>query len=143
MSISTRIIKETDAPIITQLSGQLGYSITEEQTLKNIKTILEHKDHDAFVAEDDGQVIGWIGVMQSITLESYPHCEVKGLVIDDAYRHKGIGKLLLEKAKEWGRSRGNSKLRLRCNAKRLETHLFYEHLGFKETKMQKQYEIGI
>jgi hypothetical protein len=42
-----------------------------------------------------------------------------------------------------GKEKGNDKLRLRCNIKRTETHLFYQRLGFKEAKQQKVFEIEI
>jgi len=49
----------------------------------------------------------------------------------------GIGKLLVDKVKQWAREKNNSKIGLRCNVKRTEAHLFYEHLGFIEVKQQK------
>jgi GNAT superfamily N-acetyltransferase len=63
--------------------------------------------------------------------------------VNNLYRKKGIGKMLIEKAADWGREKGNKKLRLRCNVKRAEAHLFYQHLNFKESKQQKVFEIDI
>ena len=68
-----------------------------------------------------------------------PHCEINGLVIDEKYRGKGVGKLLIEKVKQWAKEKGNDTLSLHCNVKRTGAHLFYEHLGFKEIKQQKNY----
>jgi GNAT superfamily N-acetyltransferase len=65
------------------------------------------------------------------------------LVIDQYYRGKGIGKMLIEQAKQWAKEKGNNKLKLRCNVKRTETHLFYQHLDFMETKEQKTFELNI
>jgi GNAT superfamily N-acetyltransferase len=89
------------------------------------------------------QVIGWVGVAQAFQIESAPFCEIRGLVVHDEYRHHGVGKMLIEKAKSWGREKGNDKLRLRCNAKRTEAHLFYQRLRFTEIKQQKVFEIEI
>src|SRR5436190_15528512 len=104
---------------------------------------ISNKDHDAFVAVHNDEVIGWIGLTYSFSLESPPHCEIRGLVVSDKYRGQGIGRKLIERTKQWAKEKGVDKLRLRCNVKRTETHLFYEHLGFKETKQQKSYEIAI
>ena len=132
-----------DTAAITGLSDQLGYPLSQEQILQNIKVVLANRDHDLFVAEYHNKVIGWIGVAQIIMIEMSPYCEINGLVIDEQYRGKGIGKLLIEKAKQWGKEKGNDTLRVRCNVKRKETHLFYRRLGFIETKEQKNFEISI
>jgi GNAT superfamily N-acetyltransferase len=143
MQIITRQITAQDALAITNLSAQLGYPLSEEQIHQNIQTILAHNDLNAFVATDDNKVVGWIGVAQVFMIESLPYCEINGLVIDENYRGKGIGKLLIERARQWAKKNGNDKLRLRCNVKRLEAHKFYQHLGFKAIKQQTNFEIDI
>ena len=143
MKITIRRAAPEDATAINGLSHQLGYPLSQEQILQNIKAVLANNDHDAFVAEYQNKIIGWIGVAHIIIIEMAPHCEINGLVIDEQYRGKGVGKLLIEKAKQWGKEKGNDTLRVRCNVKRKETHLFYQHLGFKETKEQKNFEISI
>jgi GNAT superfamily N-acetyltransferase len=143
MDIEIRQIRPQDSTEITQLSRQLGYLLSEDQITKNIQTVLSNKDHDAFVAIHENKVVGWIGVAHTIMIEMTPYCEINGLVIDEKHRGKGIGKLLIERAKQWGKEKGNTTIRLRCNVKRKETHLFYQHLGFIETKEQKNFEINI
>jgi N-acetylglutamate synthase-like GNAT family acetyltransferase len=141
MEIFIRKIAERDAPAVAALCKQLGYDLSVQQTLENIRTVLASKGHDAFVAADSEKVIGWIGLAQAIQIESPLYCEIRGLVVDDQYRNQGVGKLLVEKAKQWCRENGNKRLRLRCNMTRTETHLFYQHLNFKEVKEQKVFEI--
>jgi GNAT superfamily N-acetyltransferase len=136
MEIFIRRISKEDTAAITALSHQLGYPLSVDQTLQNINAVIENKDHDAFVAVHENNVIGWIGVAQAIQIEMLPYCEIRGLVVDNKYRKLGVGKMLIEKAKQWAKEKGNDKLRLRCNVKRTEAHLFYQHLGFKETKQQ-------
>ena len=143
MEISIRSILEDDAAVVNALSQQLGYTLPLELTLSNIKAVISYNGHDAFVAVHEDKVIGWIGVAQAIQIESAPFCEIRGLVVDEKYRNQGIGKLLIEKAKQWGKENGNKTLRLRTNMKRKETHLFYQHIGFKETKEQKVFEMEI
>jgi len=143
MQIFTRQIKIEDATEVNQLSAQLGYPLSIEETEKNIAAVIASKYDDAFVAVHENQIIGWIGVSQAVLVEVMPHCEINGLVVDEKYRGKGIGKLLLEKAAQWGREKANNKLRLRCNVIRTEAHEFYQHLGFREIKQQKVFEINI
>ena len=132
-----------DAMTVNNLSNQLGYPLSIEQTLQNINAVLESKDHTAFVAEYENKIVGWIGASQAIMIEVMPHCEINGLVIDQDHRGMGIGKLLIDKVKQWAREKNNSKIGLRCNVKRTEAHLFYQHLGFTEIKQQKNFVISI
>ena len=142
MQIIIRQIREDDASAGASLCVQLGYNLSIEQTLENIRAILAHKVHDAFVAANESRVIGWIGVSLAFQIESPSYCEIRGLVVDDLFRKQGVGKLLVDKAKSWSRDKGNDRLRLRCNMKRTETHLFYRHLGFEEVKEQKVFELN-
>jgi GNAT superfamily N-acetyltransferase len=143
MEIFIRRILKEDAANITALSHQLGYSLSPQQTLQNIDAVMKNKDHDAFVAVNNNKVIGWIGVAQSIQIEIPSYCEINGLVVDNKYRKHGVGKMLIEKAKQWGKEKGNNQLGVHCNVKRTEAHLFYQHLGFQEIKQQKVFEIEI
>ena len=143
MEIFIRRITKEDTVAITALTHQLGYPLSSEQISQNINSILENKNHDAFVAVFDNKVVGWIGLAYSIQIEMPAYCEIRGLVVDDGYRNHGIGKMLIGKAKQWAKEKGNAKLRLRCNVVRTETHLFYQHIGFKETKQQKVFEMDI
>jgi len=143
MKIIIREMTADDAKAVNILSKQLGYPLSIEQTLQNIHAILESKDHTAFVAEYENKIVGWIGASQAIMIEVMPHCEINGLVIDQDHRGMGIGKLLVDKVKQWAREKNNSKIGLHCNVKRTEAHLFYEHLGFVEIKQQKNFAINI
>jgi len=143
MKITIREMTADDAKAVNILSKQLGYPLSIEQTLQNIHAILESKDHTAFVAEYENKIVGWIGASQAIMIEVMPHCEINGLVIDQDHRGMGIGKLLIDKVKQWAREKNNSKIGLHCNVKRTDAHLFYEHLGFAERKQQKNFVINI
>jgi GNAT superfamily N-acetyltransferase len=143
MEIVIRKVETADSKEIRVLTEQLGYTISAEQMLQNITAILEHKDCDAFVAVHEERVTGWIGVAYRIQLESAPLCEVNGLVVHEQYRGKGIGRMLIEKAKSWSREKSCGYLRLRTNTKRNEAHTFYLALDFREIKQQKVFEIEI
>jgi GNAT superfamily N-acetyltransferase len=143
MEIFIRRIAEQDAEAINALSIQLGYTMAIEQTLANIRSVLGTQGHNAFVAILENKIIGWIGVAEALQIESAPFCEIRGVIVDERYRGHGIGKLLIEKVKQWSKETGNKTLRLRCNMIRKEAHLFYQHLGFREIKEQKVFEMKI
>jgi GNAT superfamily N-acetyltransferase len=143
MEIFIRDITEHDAEPVNILSTQLGYAVPLEQTLANIRSVLATQGHHAFVAMHENKIIGWIGVAHALQIESAPFAEIRGLIVDERYRGYGIGKLLIEKVKQWSKETGNKTLRLRTNVIRKEAHLFYQHLGFKEIKQQKVFEMSI
>ena len=143
MKIIIREMTANDAGAVNTLSKQLGYPLSIGQTLQNINMILQSKDHTAFVAEYENEIVGWIGAAQAIMIEVMPHCEINGLVIDENHRGMGIGKLLINNVKQWAKEKGNDKIGLHCNVKRTEAHLFYQHLGFTELKQQKNFVIDL
>lgn len=143
MEIFLRTMIADDAETVTHLSKQLGYEISIDQTSKNIDSILKEENCEAFVAVHDKKVVGWITVAFTTTIESPPFCEIRGLVVDEQYRKNNIGKMLIEKVKQWCREKKCERLRLRCNVKRTDTHKFYLHLGFTEKKEQKVFEISL
>ena len=143
MEFTIREIKQSDSAAVTKLTAQLGYALSEEEIGRNMSLVIQSQSHSAFVAEYEKKVIGWIGVSQAIMIEYNPFCEINGLVIDENYRGKGVGKLLIDQAKQWTRDKGNATLRVRCNVIRKEAHIFYQRLGFKETKEQKNFELKL
>jgi len=143
MKIIIREMTANDATAVNTLSKQLGYPLSIGQTLQNINMVLQSKDHTAFVAEYENEIVGWIGAAQAIMIEVMPHCEINGLVIDENHRGMGIGKLLINNVKRWAKEKGNNKIGLHCNVKRTEAHLFYQHLGFTELKQQKNFVIDL
>jgi len=59
------------------------------------------------------------------------------LVVNEAYRGKGIGEKLLAGIEDWAKERGIQAVFLRSNIVREEAHRFYEKVGYKNTKTSK------
>jgi GNAT superfamily N-acetyltransferase len=101
-------------------------------------------DTAVLVAEgSDRAVAGWIHVCGRRSLESDPHAEIAGLVVDGARRRQGIGRRLVEAAEDWARGRGYARLRVRSNVARDVAHEFYGGLGFARVKSQHVYERAV
>lgn len=143
MSITLRTMESLDASAISALSHQLGYPATQDDAHRRITDVLEHTDHCAFVAILEEQVVGWIHGFHMINLESDAFVAIAGLVVDENHRRKGIGKMLVEAVADWSVSKKCGRVRVRCNAKRVESHLFYENLGFQEVKVQKIFDLRV
>jgi len=133
----------SDAKAVTALSHQLGYPLSVEETTQNISAVISNEERTAFVAEYNDRIVGWINASQAVMIEVMPYCEINGLVVDENFHAKGIGKLLIERIKQWAKEKGNNKLSLRCNVKRIEAHKFYSHIGFKDMKKQTNFVLDI
>ncbi len=143
MQYTIRKVKPEDAVIIADLSVQLGYNPSAEDTASYIREISKNSNEVIYVAVSGPVVIGWMHVFITTRLESGIFAEIGGLVVHEHFRGKGIGKLLIEKAIEWSRNNKITTLRLRSNIKRHEAHQFYKRSGFVEVKEQKVFKMDI
>ncbi|MBB6269770.1 GNAT superfamily N-acetyltransferase [Pedobacter cryoconitis] len=143
MSLHLRNLRLEDSEAISSLSEQLGYPSTISETEARINALLLHPDNCAFVAVLEQTIIGWIHGFYTLRLESEPFIEIAGLVVDENYRNQQTGKKLVEQVKEWGIKKGISKLRVRCQTKRTETHRFYQKIGFTQQKEQKVFDMDM
>ena len=143
MQIEIRTMHVDDAESITFLTAQLGYNLPVYEIITNIKQIQAAPGNLLLVAVCKSKIVGWIHAFKSIHIESKAFIEVCGLVVDEEYRGKGIGKALINEVKQWCLNKGIYRLRLRTNVKRTEAHKFYQTLGFTEIKQQKVFEMNL
>ncbi|GEO03863.1 GNAT family acetyltransferase [Adhaeribacter aerolatus] len=137
MEINIKKLTVQDSAAVAELTTQLGYQTTGTTTAELISEILDSANHLALVAETGNQVVGWVHAFYAVRLESGRFVEIGGLVVDEKYRGKGIGKILIEAVKQWSRQRQITHLKVRCSTKRLASHQFYLKASFTETKEQK------
>ena len=60
MAVSIRVARAADAHDIAELTLQLGYKVAAHDVSERLSRILLRPDQRFFVAELDGQAIGWI-----------------------------------------------------------------------------------
>lgn len=144
MNILIREASAEDALSIKDLSAQFGYELTAEETANNIQAIQNTPGSIIFIAVlDDKHIVGWVQVVICARLESGTFCEIAGIVVDEQYRGKGIGKQLVQQSIEWTRQKHISKLRVRTNIQRIKTHEFYSSIGFQPVKQQTVFELKV
>lgn len=126
-----------DAKQINGLSMHLGYGQIEmTSTQQQLTTLLESDREAVYVAEQQEQLIGWIHCFKALRLASASFYEIGGLVVCPTQRQQGIGRQLVEYAIR----QHIGTWRVRCNSKRHESHLFYQALGFSQSKSQHIFE---
>jgi GNAT superfamily N-acetyltransferase len=61
------------------------------------------------------------------------------LVVDAGHREQGIGRQLIAAVEEWAVQRGLEQIAVRSNVLRVESHPFYQRLGYVRIKTQHAY----
>jgi GNAT superfamily N-acetyltransferase len=136
-AIVVRRGRKEDTGAIAELAGQLGYPSTKEQIELRLERVLPDSAHALFIAETPGgRIGGWLHVFGYHVLESDPRAEVAGLVVDEAQRGSGVGRLLMQHAEDWAREKGYASVTLRSNIVRHDAHAFYQRIGYKIPKTQ-------
>ncbi len=139
--ISIRKAKRGDAGRIAALSTQLGYPSYKRSQEKRLTPLLKDREHLVLVAETTSrEVVAWIHAYVRRLVESDPHVEIGGLVVDERFRGRGIGSLLLRRAEQWAQEKKLDLVYLRSNIIRKGAHAFYEKLGYKRIKTQHTYQ---
>ncbi len=135
-SPAIRDARLSDAAALAPLSGQLGYPATEQEVRARLERLLGDPAQAVFVVEVGSELAAWIHVMDSVTVESGPAVEIRGLLVDEAQRGSGLGRALVERGEAWARERGVGTMTVRSNVVRAGAHAFYQRLGYAVVKTQ-------
>ena len=139
MTLVVRRAASDDAPHVAALSRVLGYPV-DPGVMSERLAHLAARDADAvFVAVDRDRIVGWIHGSERELLEVGRQVEILGLVVDLTTRRSGAGRALVDAVERWAASRGVAQVSVRSNVVRVESHPFYERLGYKRVKTQHSY----
>lgn len=94
---------------------------------ERLTAAIESDGAEVFVADDDGAITGFITAYDDISSVRFGRrAWVEDLAVDPGQRSRGIGKALLDAAKDWARARGCSHLELDSAPTRTDAHRFYD-----------------
>lgn len=97
---------------------------------------LDLEDHVYFLATVEDKIAGFI--YMSIRRDyvegasSSPVGYVEGIYVKPAYRHKGIGRLLVTKGEEWAKSKGCREIASDILYHNTDSYNFHSKVGFRE-----------
>jgi GNAT superfamily N-acetyltransferase len=93
---------------------------------QRLRDLIAAPDGEVLVAEHDGAVVGICTVVLDIVSVRFgQRAWVEDLAIDPDHRSRGLGKALLDAAKDWGREHGATHLELDSGEARADAHRFY------------------
>jgi GNAT superfamily N-acetyltransferase len=105
----------------------------EEETHSEIfVAYLEREDVEAFVAEENGQILGFVNVEYRDRLNhEAPQAWIPELIVLESARGRGIGKDLLSRAESAATARHCWGMALESATWREDAHRFYEREGWE------------
>ncbi len=122
MSIQIIQASKDDSPDLSLLTGELlheimdkinikAFNFKQEETQKRAEDLISKNLYFVFIAKDKDKTIGFISMYESYALYAEgAYGTIPELYIKEEYRSLNIGKLLLEKAKQFAISKNWTRL---------------------------------
>lgn len=130
-----RPIHQGDVARLAVLLEQLGFPSTERDVRHRLDYWLGDRAGALLGADDDGVLVGVAALHVTPLLEvTGKFGRLAALVVDEASRGRGVGRLLIRAAEERARAAGCLFLEVTSSSHRHPAHLFYESLGFTDSR---------
>ena len=114
----------------------LGHPIEEADVRRNLKALSQNGLLPLVVTDCD-EVIGMCGISAMTTVHRpAPVGRISVMIVDEAYRGRGIGALLIAEAEKRLAERGCKIIEVTSNMRRDRAHHFYEQLGYERTSFR-------
>ncbi len=108
----------------------------ERRQRLGLALMLENERGCVLVAESAGQVIGMCsGQLLVSTAEGGLSLLVEDVVVDEQWRGRGVGRLLMAALSDWARAKKVSRLQLLADRNNVSALDFYRSLGWKTTEL--------
>jgi GNAT superfamily N-acetyltransferase len=122
-----------DADAIASMIAELGYGVTAEDISARLKQI-ESTGEAVLVADLDGRAIGCLSTSTMIVLHRpAPVGRISMMVVDERYRGRGIGAVMVKAAERLLTSKGCRLVEVTSNNRRIDAHRFWEANGYERT----------
>jgi GNAT superfamily N-acetyltransferase len=138
MAISMREAREEDLGRVLAiyaaagLGGESQFSV--EEARERFPKFAAYPSYRLFVALAEGRIVGCYSllILDKLAKRGIPSGIVEDVAVDPAAQRQGVGRAMMEHARELCRAAGCYKLMLSSNLERTAAHEFYERLGFEK-----------
>ena len=107
--------------------------------------MLANEDVDIFVAEHEGALVGMVicfidETSQAPFVVPRRFVHIDDMVVDESFRHRGVGQALLERVHQWTQEKGLAEVELVVWEFNTAARSLYEKLGYRTTwrRMRKK-----
>lgn len=116
---------------------QPEHFVVGERSNEFFQSVFESVDQDILVAEEDGKILGFSHVMileqkKVACLKPETLVYIQDLDVLESRRSQGIGTLLMEASKRYGKEHGVDFIRTQVFPQNIDGMRFYEKNGFRE-----------
>lgn len=128
---------EDDLPAILRLYASAEITdesvFTLDEARQHLQVFKSYPSFRIFVAIIDGAVVGTyeLLIMDNLAKRGKKSGVVEDVAVDRAHQGRGIGRAMMQHAREQCRLAGCYKFVLSSNLKREDAHRFYDALGFE------------
>jgi len=135
--LAIREALETDLPAILGVYKKAGLdhgdSFTAEEARLHFAALRRYPYYKIFVAEADGKLAGVYSlvILDNIAKRGAKSAVAESVAVLPAHQGAGVGRAMMEHARELCRAAGCYKMALSSNLNREGAHRFYESLGFE------------
>jgi GNAT superfamily N-acetyltransferase len=135
--IAVRAAVEGDAPELARLLTALGFP-TEPQDVRGRWALWVGAGNSAVVADCDDRRLAGVATLHrmSVLHRPAPVGRITALVVDDAWRGRGVGRALVEAAEAQLARAGCGLLEVTSNQRLAGAHAFYARLGYERTSVR-------
>jgi ribosomal protein S18 acetylase RimI-like enzyme len=116
--------------------GEVAGKDWRSRKARDVTTDCEVQPEGVFVAEDDGEVIGYV----TTRLDRFTGIgRIPNLAVDERHRGSGIGSRLIEHALAWMREQGMAMAKIETLVQNERGQALYPRFGFREVARQIHY----
>jgi GNAT superfamily N-acetyltransferase len=119
---------------MTQLIAASGYEsrqVPPEQIENNLQKMADSDAYQVLLAEDEGQVVGLLGLSFRHTLfHAAPSALIDELVVEQRHHRRGVGQQLMAEAMERCRAAGCCEIEVSTEQFNKAAQEFYRQRGF-------------
>ena len=138
--MTIRQARTEDAGDICRINkSALGYEYPENQTRLQLEKILGMDSDRIFIAEIDGETAGYVHAGRYECTYNGGLKNILALAVEERFRGRGAGRLLMRAAEEWAASESCIGVRLVSGLNRTGAHAFYLRCGYSLRKEQKNF----
>jgi len=113
---------------IQELLRQFGDGATSREQLHRV---VDDANAELWTVIEDGKIIGMATLVTLVRVRGTT-ARVEDVVVDEAHRGKGLGKMLIQKLIERAKERGAYSLHLTSRPDRVAANGLYQKLGFQK-----------
>ena len=134
--LKIRDAKPSDAPRLVELMALLGHEVDVKGVRKRMAALAKERTPQ-LVATLDKEVVGLIGLHRMVAIHrDKPVGRITLLVVAEASRGNGIGKLLVDAAETRLKELDCRMVEVTSNDRLAPAHAFYRHMGFERTSIR-------